>query len=110
MKKTLHDGLSRDLLVSLPLVKGKPIQEPAKFAKRKGNRRVARPRPLEGSAFQAAVQQPEAIVLPIEHFEFVSLTVAENKQARSEGIELKPLLNQGGQPVDRFASIRAPAG
>ncbi|OME07015.1 hypothetical protein BSK60_32045, partial [Paenibacillus odorifer] len=65
MKNPLNDGLSGDLFVSLPLLKGKSIQEPAKFAKRNDNRRVARPRPLKGSAFQAAVQQPEAIMFPI---------------------------------------------
>ncbi|OME46837.1 hypothetical protein BSK59_28755 [Paenibacillus odorifer] len=103
MKNPLNDGLSLDLFMGLPLVKGKPIQEPAKFAKGKGNRRVARARPLEGSSFQAAVQQPEAIMFPVEHFEFVALTVTKDKQTRRERIELKSLLNQGGQAVDGLA-------
>ncbi|AIQ27085.1 hypothetical protein P40081_01900 [Paenibacillus sp. FSL P4-0081] len=87
----------------LPPVKGKPIQEPAKFAKGKCNRRVVRARPLEASAFQAAVQQPEAIMFPIEHFEFVALMVTKYKQTGRERIELKSLLSQGGQAVDGFA-------
>jgi hypothetical protein len=80
--------------VSLPLLKSKSVKQPAKFAKRNDDGRVARARPLERSAFQTTVQQPETILLPIEHFEFVALAIAKHKQAGPKRIEVKALLNQ----------------
>ncbi|MEK3723300.1 hypothetical protein NST47_22240 [Paenibacillus sp. FSL H8-0034] len=48
-------------------------------------------------------------MFPVQDFEFVALTIAENEQARGERIQPEPFLNESGEAVDRFTQIRAAA-
>ena len=56
--------------------------------------------PLESTPLQAAVIKPEAIQIPVEDLQLVSLPVAEYKQGRRKGVELEHLLYERRQPVD----------
>jgi len=46
----------------------------------------------------------------VENFNFVPLPVTEDEKAGREGVQLKPFLDQHGQPVDGLAQIGGTAG
>ena len=49
-------------------------------------------------------------MLPIEDFQFVSLSVAKDKQGRLKWIEIEALLHQDSESVNGLAHVRAAAG
>ncbi|KRE30277.1 hypothetical protein ASG81_25390 [Paenibacillus sp. Soil522] len=63
-------------------------------------------RPLKSAAFQAAIEQPEAVMIPIQNLEFIAFAVAEHKETQREGGEPEAFLNDHSQSVDGLAQIR----
>jgi hypothetical protein len=97
--------------MSLSLLQGKTIQQPAQFPVGNHMRGGAFGfRPSKGSLLQAAVVEPKAGVIPLQDFELIALSVTEDKLRRGERIQLKMLLHDSGQAVDGFAQIGDPAG
>ena len=63
-------------------------------------------RPLKPSSFPAFVVQDESVFVPLQHFDLVPLSVAEDEQCPTVGIQLETALDDGGKSVDGFAHIR----
>ena len=55
------------------------VQQPTKLARRDRNRLPGVLGPLERAPLEPAVKEPEAIMLPVQHFELIALTVAKDK-------------------------------
>ena len=68
------------------------------------------PRPLEAAGLQPLVQQHETITLPVQGFNAILPSAAEQEQRVGEGVHLKFLLYQSGQPVDPTAQVGVAAG
>jgi hypothetical protein len=50
--------------------------------------------PPEPAPLQPPVIQPEAVVIPMQYFDLVALSVTEGKQARSEGVQIEAFLDK----------------
>lgn len=70
-----------------------------------GDRSLVAGRPLKRSALDPPIQQPEAVVIPEQHFELVALAVAKHKEAGRERIQAEALLHERGEGVDGLAQI-----
>ena len=66
--------------------------------------------PLERAGLQPLVQQDKSVTFPIQCLDSVPAPAAEEEQCIGEGIQVKLLLNKGGQTVDPAAQIRITAG
>lgn len=49
-------------------------------------------------------------MFPLEYFELISLTIAENEEALGKRIQIEAFSDQNRQTVNRLAQIRAPTG
>jgi len=63
------------------------------------------PRPLEASVFQSLVEQDESVPIPIQPFDPVGTSSAEQKQCLFKWIKPVLFLNQTGQSIDTSAKI-----
>ena len=65
----------------LSLLQGESVEEPAQFptGDLAGAGAVVR-RPAESASLQAAVEEPEAVVLPEQYLQLVALAIAEYEQ------------------------------
>src|SRR5258708_7421244 len=97
--------------MGLLLFEGQAVEQPRQLSAR--NARcgcLGRLGPAEASAFQTAIIEPEAVMIPHQDLEFIAATVTEDKEAAAEQIQLKDLADQGGQTVDGFSQIGVAAG
>jgi len=65
---------------------------------------------LEAPSFQTLVVNPEPAESPLQDFNFVTLSIAKDKQARRKGIQFEGLLHQGRESVDGLAHVRRSGG
>ena len=90
----------------LRLVQCQPVHQPLQLAQGDPlGRRLPAGRPLNGAPFQPAVVEPKARLIPFQNFELGAVPIAEDKQRRRTGIELKGQLHQRGQGVDGLSHI-----
>ncbi len=89
----------------LPLAQGKSIQQPAQLTAGDRYRLSIAGWPLERPAFKTAVEEPEAVMLPVQDLELVAVTIAEHEQARGEGIKPESFLHERRQTVNGFSQI-----
>ena len=101
----------RDGGMGLALLQAQAVEEPLELAS--ANDYALLPWlfwPLEATAHQSSVVEPEAIVVPGEDLDFVASSVAEDEEAACEEILLVNMGDDGGETVDRFAHIGSSAG
>jgi len=101
----LNDGFGDDFRVCLPLAQLQSVEQPAKLATGDNDRSNAIGRPLKRTVFKTTVEQPEAVVFPVQDFELVALAVAEHEKARRERVKTEAFLNESGQRVDGLTQI-----
>ena len=65
---------------------------------------------LEDAVFQALIQKCKAVALPIQCFDPVSSSAAEEKQRVAEGIQMELLLHDSSQAIYSSAQIGIAAG
>ena len=93
------------------LLQAQSVEEPAQLSSGDGEALFVRLLgPLEASAFEASVVEPETIVIPDKDFELITSSVAEDEEAVAEEIEFEDLGDQGSEAVDGFPEIGASAG
>ena len=97
-------------MVGLRLLYPQPLHQPAVLLRRKLPNLAFAPRPLVHAAFQALIQQDEAVLLPIQGLDPIPPPPAKQKQRIGERIQVKLLLHHGGQAVDPLTQIRITAG
>ena len=68
------------------------------------------PRPLEAAGLQPLVQQHETITLPVQGFNAILPSAAEQEQRVGEGVQPELLLNQRSQAVNTKPEVSAAAG
>ena len=67
-------------------------------------------RPLEIAGLQALVQQQKSIALPVQCFDPVPASAAEQEQRIGEWIQLELLLDYAGQTIDSPSEIGVATG
>jgi len=67
-------------------------------------------RPLEAAALKATIVEPEAVMVPPQQLDLVSLFVAKDEPGFGERIEIEGELHEGGQAVDGLAHVGRAAG
>ena len=94
----------------LALFEGEAVEEPLQLTAADGGGLFALPLwPAELAAFEAAVVEPEPVVIPVEDLDLVSAMVAEDEEGAGEEVELIGVAYDGGEAVDGFAQIGAAA-
>ena len=66
--------------------------------------------PPESLLFKTPIEEPESIIVPVENFDFIPHSIAENKQMAREGIGFQNLINQYHESIDGFTHIRGTGG
>lgn len=94
----------------LGLVDAQAFQQPPELLRAQAQYLFLSAGPLVPPAFQALVQQQEAICVPVQGLEPVCPPSAEQKQGVGKGIQLKAMLYDTDQPVDAAAQVGVPAG
>ena len=67
-------------------------------------------RPLEPSAIQTAIIEPEPVEVPVKYLELVAIVVAEDEEAAAEYIQIEAVLYYCGKAVYRFTKIGVATG
>nr|WP_236642239.1 MULTISPECIES: hypothetical protein [unclassified Paenibacillus] len=96
----LNHGFHHDSCMGLPLAKGKPVKQPAKLARGDRHNLFIAGRPLKRAMFQTTVKKPEAVDLPKEELELVTLAIAKHEQARREWIQAITFLDESSESID----------
>ena len=79
---TFLDDMTRpDGRMGLALVEGETVEQPAELPGRNGQGPLIlrRLRPAKLASFQAAIPEPEPVMLPLQNLELVALAVTEDK-------------------------------
>ncbi len=72
-----------------------PLKQPAKFTCRYlYGTLLTHSRPPESLLFQSPIKEPETIVMPVEDFDFVTESIAENEKMAGEWIGFQNILYQ----------------
>jgi hypothetical protein len=108
---SLQDGACFHFRVCLGLFKGETVEQPAQLPAANGYRYgTGVCRPLEFPPLQPSIMEPKPAAIPLENFEFIALSVAENKEAVGEGIQFETFFDKHRQPVNGLAQICSATG
>jgi len=87
------------------LVYTQALHEPAVLLRSQASRFTFLPGPLESTRLQSFVQQDKSVTFPVQCFDPVPSSAAEEEQCVGEGIQLELLLNKRRQSVYPTAQI-----
>ena len=96
--------------VCLRLLDTQPFHQPAVLLSSNAERLVLTPRPLELALFKSLVEQEKAVAFPVECFEPVGSSAAEQEQCIGTRVKMELLFNDSRQTVDPTAKIGVAAG
>ena len=92
------------------LVYAQSLHKPAILLRRKNARFAFFPRPLERSGLQTLIQQDKSITFPVQCFNSVPASAAEEEQCIGERIQIELLLDQRSQPIYSTTEVCVTAG
>lgn len=92
------------------LVHAQTFHEPAVLLRSQGSCLAFLPWPLERTGLQTFVQKNKSVSLPIQGFNSIPASAAEQEQCIGERIQIELLLNQNGQTVYPTAQVSVTAG
>ena len=87
------------------LVHTQALHEPAILLRCQGSCFAFFPGPLKGTGLQSFIQQEKSVAFPVQGFDSVSAPATEKKQRIAERVQVKLLLNHGGQAVNSTAQV-----
>lgn len=96
--------------VCLRLLNTQSFHQPAVLLSSNAERLVLAARPLELALFKSLVEQEKAIALPVECFDPVGSSAAEQKQRVGTWVKLELLFNDGRQSVNPTTKVGVAAG
>ena len=102
----LHFGVRFVLLQSQAVQQ--PLQLPARYSH--GRLITGLLWPLELPAIQAAIVEPEAVMVPVQYLELVATPVTEDEEAAAEQVQIEAVLYYRGETVYGFAKVGSAAG
>lgn len=96
--------------VCLWLLDTQSFHQPAVLLRGNAERFVRTPRPLELALFKPLVEQEKTVAFPVECFDPVGSSAAEQKQRVGTRVKPELLFNDGCQSIDPAAKIGVAAG
>ena len=96
--------------VRLRLLNTQSFHQPTILLRSNTERLILTARPLELTLFKPFVEQEKTVALPVECFDSVGSSAAEQKQCVGTRVKLELLFNDGRQTVNPTAKIRVAAG
>ena len=96
--------------MSFRLLDTQPFHQPAALLSSNAERLILTARPLELALFKSLVEQEKAIAFPVERFDSVGSSAAEQKQRVGTRVKTELLFNDSCQTVDTTAKIGVAAG
>ena len=96
--------------VCLRLLNAQSFHQPPVLLSSNAERLVLAARPLELPLFKPLVEQKKTVAFPVERFDPVGSSAAEQKQCVGTWVKSKLLFNDGRQTIDTTAKIGVTAG
>ena len=81
------------------LIHAQALHEPAVLLRSEGSGFAFFPGPLERTGLQPLVQQDKAVTFPVQCFNSVPASAAEQEQRIGERIQIELLLDKRSQPI-----------
>ena len=97
-------------LMCLRLLDTQSFHQPAVLLSSNAERLVLAARPLELTLFKSLVEQEKAVAFPVERFDSVGSSAAEQEQRVGTRVKPELLFNDSRKTVDTAAKIRVAAG
>ncbi len=97
--------------MGLLLLQRKAVEQPLKLSSIYGQgltRGIIRP--PEAPLLQTTIVEPEAVVVPTQNLEFVTIPIAEYEETFVENIQFEGMGYDGRQSVDGFSHVGSAAG
>jgi len=88
------------------LLDSEPVEQPRQLLARDAQRFPAFGGPTKGAFLQTLVEQPKAVLIPIQQFNLAAVLAAKDEQVRLQRVLAQGILSQGAQALDRFAHVR----
>lgn len=66
--------------------------------------------PAKPTTLSSLVVESKSIFIPLQYFDFIFVSVTEDKERSSEGVQIKASLYNGSESVDGFPHVRFAAG